>query len=137
MKRIGCAGIILINNDMTILVKSRRGLFSFPKGKTEPGEDLLETAFREVEEETGIKGTQFDLILDLHIEEHNKKGEPIVRYYVGIMKEIVTHFTFNHKELQTVGWYNFNDIFAMNNELKDERKDILKQVLKILKTREK
>ncbi len=41
--------------DMFLLIKSRRGHWSFPKGHANKGETSIETARRELEEETGIK----------------------------------------------------------------------------------
>lgn len=47
-------GAIVIAEDRVLLVRSRKG-WSFPKGHMEPGETPIETARREVFEETGIE----------------------------------------------------------------------------------
>lgn len=127
-----CAGIILLDQDRTILVKTHRGYYSFPKGKQEQGEDFLETAFREVEEETGILGTSFDLIPEFYIDEYSKKNNPSVRYYVGIMKHPVNKFTFDKEELESVNWYKFDDVFKMGPEIKPQRVEILHEVIDFL-----
>jgi len=51
------AGVIFsINNSLTLLVKGRHsGKWSFPKGSCETGESLVQTAMREMREETGIE----------------------------------------------------------------------------------
>ena len=48
--------------------------WSFPKGKQDPGETLLQTAIREVKEETGVKkiSVQKEIDLTLHIFKRNK-----------------------------------------------------------------
>ncbi len=52
-------GIVMMNEECgmrnKMLLIRRNGRWDLPKGKVEPGETLLQAAFREVEEETGIK----------------------------------------------------------------------------------
>ncbi len=51
------AGGGLVRNDRgEFLLIRRSGLWDLPKGHQEPGEPIEETALREVEEETGLKG---------------------------------------------------------------------------------
>ena len=62
MKQEISAGIIVyIKNDQGILLylllRSINGNWDLPKGKIEPGETLLQTAQRELLEETGLKAT--------------------------------------------------------------------------------
>ena len=47
-------GIIVFDGDKVLIVKHKGGHTSFPKGHREKGENLRETAIREVKEETGI-----------------------------------------------------------------------------------
>jgi 8-oxo-dGTP pyrophosphatase MutT (NUDIX family) len=57
------AGGIVKNDDGKVLMIFRRGKWDLPKGKLDKGESIEECAVREVEEETGISGTQ---LLDFH-----------------------------------------------------------------------
>ena len=50
------AGGVLFRGDEVLLIKNPSGVWSFPKGIVEEGENPEETALREVYEETGIKG---------------------------------------------------------------------------------
>ena len=50
------AGGVVIRPDGKFLIIKRDGLWDLPKGKQEKGESPEETALREVEEETGLKG---------------------------------------------------------------------------------
>ena len=47
--------------------------WSFPKGKQDPGETLLQTAIRETEEETGFTCRAEDLIGQVNYSVRNKK----------------------------------------------------------------
>jgi ADP-ribose pyrophosphatase YjhB (NUDIX family) len=62
--RISCGGVV-INEEEEILVVSQKGInWSLPKGKMKDGESFLETAKREVFEETGV--SKLKLIKELH-----------------------------------------------------------------------
>lgn len=50
------AGGVLLKGNQVLLIKSPSGVWTFPKGMVEEGEDLKDTAIREVQEETGVKG---------------------------------------------------------------------------------
>ncbi len=51
------SGGVVLNPDGHVLILRRKqeGTWVLPKGKAEPGETLIQTALREVEEETGLK----------------------------------------------------------------------------------
>jgi 8-oxo-dGTP pyrophosphatase MutT (NUDIX family) len=53
---VEAAGGLVKNVANEVLFIFRNGKWDLPKGKTEKGEDIKETAIREVEEETGAKG---------------------------------------------------------------------------------
>ena len=54
-KHVQCAGGIIINKKMQIaVVNQNKDSWSLPKGHIDPGETELETAKREIYEETGI-----------------------------------------------------------------------------------
>ena len=50
------SGGVVLNNDNHVLILRRKqeGTWVLPKGKMEPGETLVQTAIREVQEETGL-----------------------------------------------------------------------------------
>ena len=54
---VRAAGGFVSNDRGQILMIFRLGVWDFPKGKTEAGETIEETAVREVLEETGIEAT--------------------------------------------------------------------------------
>jgi 8-oxo-dGTP diphosphatase len=54
-KHVQCAGGIIINQKMQVaVVNQNKDSWSLPKGHIDPGETELETAKREIYEETGI-----------------------------------------------------------------------------------
>jgi len=59
MKELSAGGVVYrkISGKLEIqLIQDRFGKVSLPKGKIEDGETLEQTALREIEEETGIRG---------------------------------------------------------------------------------
>jgi len=66
-----CGGGIILNTKGEIVLSLHAdGFFGFPKGKPEAGENKLETARREVFEETGLK----DLKLIKKLPEYTRTG---------------------------------------------------------------
>ena len=57
VKPVTSAGGVILNSQGKVLILRRRteGTWVLPKGQTEPGETLRQTALREVREETGLK----------------------------------------------------------------------------------
>jgi len=57
---VSCGGVVyrLRDGDVEVLLvgRSRGGLWALPKGTPEPGETHEQTALREVQEETGVRG---------------------------------------------------------------------------------
>lgn len=53
-KVIEAGGGLVKNQEGKVLVIFRRGFWDLPKGKMDPGENIIQTAAREVKEETGI-----------------------------------------------------------------------------------
>ena len=56
-KQLSCGAVVvrmLENQWQTLLIRTKRGNWSFPKGRMNPGETEPMTAIREIREETGI-----------------------------------------------------------------------------------
>ncbi|MFK7748355.1 MAG: NUDIX hydrolase [Kordia sp.] len=70
---VEAAGGLVKNDTQETLFIFRNGKWDLPKGKTEKGENIEETAIREVEEETGVTGlkiTEF-LMQTYHVFKRN------------------------------------------------------------------
>ena len=162
---VRCAGIITFSHDLTkiVLVKTPAGHFSFPKGKREKGETVLQNALRETEEETGIKSNQLHILKgeiglqnnvleteketiiksnnlhvfdNVHLDEYKPRHTKIsVRYLIGRVKENVDvkEFKFDKTELTEVKWYTIEEALKLSG-LHERRKDILRQAVSIFGT---
>lgn len=128
-----CAGFVIFNKqNEIILVETHNGNYSFPKGKRNKNETTIETAYRELHEETGIEKNNVQIIDDFYIDEKSNNGNPSVRYFVGHLIDHVNIFNFDINELKSVGWYDINDALKIH-KLKDSRKMILKKLLNQLR----
>lgn len=133
-----CCGIIVFDQDLTILVKTQHGNFSFPKGKRKKRENDLETAWRELEEETGLTSDNVELLHNFYIDECSSKGNITTRYFVGYIKKTAERISFNPNELAGVIWFNIQDAikleklkYVRKNVLADAHKEFIKCTLKI------
>lgn len=77
IKKTKSAGGVVVNNDGRVVVVNQCGIsWSLPKGHVDGDESYLDTARREIYEETGIKDLEF--ISDLEIYERDSfiRGNP-------------------------------------------------------------
>lgn len=123
---VPCAGIIVFDKDNTVLVNTEKGNYSFPKGKREKGETSLETAWRELQEETGLTKDYVKLIDDFCLDEQSRNGNLSIRYYVGHLTKPYNTFTFDKNELENVQWITVDNALKLEKFV-DKRKEILKQ----------
>lgn len=68
----GAGGVLFNPQGQVLLIRDRYGYWCFPKGHVESGENLPQAAVREVEEETGLKGS---VVAELPVTRYtNNKG---------------------------------------------------------------
>lgn len=132
MKEEQCYGVIPVIKDKEykFLILLHTGLennWSFPKGHVEDGETAIQTALRELEEETGIKDVE---ILDLPIlnEEYSiiRNGERKLKkngYFIGFVKDV--NVSIQEGEIQESKWLTYGE--AMKEITYRERREVLKQ----------
>ena len=58
-KKEKCCGGVIVESGRVLMVQQGNGVYAFPKGHVERGEMEIETAMREILEETGVK-TELD-----------------------------------------------------------------------------
>jgi 8-oxo-dGTP pyrophosphatase MutT (NUDIX family) len=76
-------GGLVFNEKQEILAIKRMGFWDLPKGKQDEGEKILDTAVREVMEETGIRDlVPGDFICDTYHTYKSKKGKRILKWSV-------------------------------------------------------
>lgn len=136
-QNIPCAGFVVFSEDCirTVLVATPRGNLSFPKGKRKKFETDLQTALRELEEETGLTENDIIRIGDEYVDEKSNKGNVNVRYFICRIKNDDFEFKIEDpEELTSVQWYNIMDVDKSSN-LKDTRKTVLFEASKIVANR--
>ncbi|PSQ09059.1 biotin transporter BioY [Halobacteriales archaeon QS_7_68_65] len=114
-----------------LLLKSRPGDWEFPKGGVEGGEELQQTAIREVEEEAGI--TDFRLLNGFRNEYSyvfQAGGETIhktVHLFVAESQEASAELSQEHRDHQ---WRDYDQ--AINTITQDGPRDILREAHRFL-----
>lgn len=119
-------GCIIVNENKVLLIQHNEGHWDFPKGHVEENETEVETAIREVKEETN---------LDVEVYEDKKY---ISEYYTnkGKFKQVVyflansinTELKMQEEEIQNIEWISFEE--AINKITYDNSREILRQVIR-------
>ena len=118
-------GCIIINDDKVLLIKQTKGHWGFPKGHVEKDETEIETATREVKEETN---------LDVAIDENKRYTMKYVTDK-GKLKEVVLFIAKcvggeierQESEISDIKWLNFNE--ALKKITYDNTRELFKKVL--------
>ena len=84
MKQEKSCGCIVLDKRTVLLIKHNSGHWDFPKGHVEGEESEVETAIREVKEETGLDAKAIRLIA---VQDRNKHNRPVYAY--GVWKVFV------------------------------------------------
>lgn len=113
MKEVSAGGVVYrktADQLEILMIKDRFGHVTFPKGKQEAGETIEETALREIEEETGIRGKIIEhLCRILYQYFHESKGwiEKQVDYY--LVEAENTDITPQLEEIHGVMWLSVDE----------------------------
>jgi 8-oxo-dGTP pyrophosphatase MutT (NUDIX family) len=126
INNIWCCGFVVLDETKsnTIVVKNLKNKYSFPKGCKENKEYMIETSFRELFEETGLKFTDIKFNVNIILTEKQKLNMPEVKYFVGYTQN--KSIKFNKRELNDSQWLSISDSL---NILNNNRIEILKQAL--------
>ena len=102
--RVGVAGMCLNDKGEALLVKERRGgLWKLPGGHADLGEDIPDTATREVFEETGVK-SEFEHLLGVrHCHELSHGRSDL--YFICKLKPITSIISKCDVEIADAGWF--------------------------------
>ena len=122
-------GCIVINNNKVLLVRQNKGHWEFPKGHVEENETEMETAIREVKEETNL---DVEIVSDKRyvIEYVTDKGRDKQAIYF-IAKLVSGDLMRQECEIQSLGWFDFEE--ALETLTYDNSKNLLKEFLNDLK----
>lgn len=144
-----CAGFVVICIDSNLdsnseskiqephvlLVSTHKNVWGFPKGKREHEETHDVCAFRELNEETGLKPSDIQTV-DMEsfcLHEITDKGIPSVTLFVATTNRLIKPNVKDVDELQCAKWVKVSDAYSLLT-LKN-RKQILEQALLYLKTK--
>ncbi|MBE9186505.1 NUDIX domain-containing protein [Microcoleus sp. LEGE 07076] len=134
-----------------LLIQHQAGHWAFPKGHAEPGESALETAKRELEEETGIR--DYEVLEEPSFVEHysfvQESAPTSVKHYAfakqgEVIEKTVTYFVafvnsmdvvLQVEEVQNSAWISFEE--AINLISFEGNRGILREVKAYLDGRKK
>ncbi|MBU0731901.1 NUDIX domain-containing protein [Patescibacteria group bacterium] len=134
-KQVKSVGAVIINskNEVLIMFQKQNRYWELPKGKTEPGENEMETLRREIEEETGLSDLEvfedarnsFSYKFTLHGHLINKRNV----YYIARVKNSKVKLSHEHLDYKWVGIEEVNKLFKHKNQkvLVNKVKDYLKE----------
>lgn len=120
-------GIILFNKDKYLLLQYEKGHWGFSKGNQEKAEQPIDTARRELKEETGI--TSFFLVKDFQEKEeyfYKKEGKTIHKEVLYFLAETQEDKVILSKEHRGYKWLSFQE--AMNLLTFSQAKELLNKV---------
>ncbi len=126
-----CGAIVIRKKDNrvdTLLIQMLGGHWSFPKGHVENNETEIETALREIKEETNL-----DVALDTRFREittYSPKPEVLkdVIYFIAISKS--DNYIIQETELKAAKWVDIYE--AVSNVTYEDDKKILKKAIKYI-----
>ncbi|MFO0941274.1 MAG: NUDIX domain-containing protein [Pirellulales bacterium] len=93
---VEAAGFLLLtrSSPQKLLLMKHHDRWDLPKGHAEPGEEILQAALRETEEETGIAASLIEVVPEFSfIVEYDVKGQKRgnyhkrVTYFLGLVRE--------------------------------------------------
>ena len=125
MKEKSC-GAIVFKDDSVLIIEQFQGFFSFPKGHVEKGEKEIETAIREVKEETNI---DIEIVSNkkykIHYKIGGRKNKEVVFF---IAKAISFDLKSQENEIISCEWVKKDKV--LKKLTYDNVKEIYKEVLK-------
>ena len=127
---LACAGVIVTKDNDVVIVKTHSNNYGFPKGKRKNKETVVENAFRELYEESGITPNMITIAKGMYVDEMSNNNNPSIRYLIAkFIGPSDFKFVFNPKELSAVKWYNIDKAAQL---VFDKRKPVLHTVKEIL-----
>jgi 8-oxo-dGTP pyrophosphatase MutT (NUDIX family) len=106
--QIGVAGLVVNDKDELLVIQEkylrslRRPIWKFPGGLADPGEDLYETAIREVKEETGIDTEFVSVLCFRHM--HELKWGIDDLYFICLLRPLNTNIVMDEAEISACKW---------------------------------
>jgi len=115
--QVSAGGVVFKKSDTALIVclisrkRDKKRVWCLPKGHVEAGEQLEETALREVREETGIKGTILAPIQSIAYQFYDQKSQQLIsktvhffliRYDTGDLED-------HDQEVESAEWVSIEE----------------------------
>ena len=126
LKKEKACGCIIIEKDKVLLIQQNEGPWGFPKGHIEIGETEIETAIREVKEETNLD-VEIDKNKRYTMEYITDKGT-LKQVVLFIAKKINGNEKYQESEIKSIKWMTFDD--AIKTITYDDTRELFSKVLK-------
>jgi 8-oxo-dGTP pyrophosphatase MutT (NUDIX family) len=112
---ICCAGFIVLCKDHVLLVSTHRGVWGFPKGKRNKNEELIECAYRELYEETGLTVNHIKPVNNdtFFLHEITNKGMQSVRLFLATTDDLIKPKIYDEQELLDAKWIKINEAYEL------------------------
>jgi 8-oxo-dGTP pyrophosphatase MutT (NUDIX family) len=108
---VAAGGVVFREGEegIEIVLVSRRssGLFALPKGKVDPGEQVEQTAVREVREESGLEAEILEELGEVRYwftDENRERVDKVVHFF--LMRPVGGDMADHDHEFDDVGWYH-------------------------------
>ncbi|KAH0969900.1 hypothetical protein GBA52_022056 [Prunus armeniaca] len=133
--RVGIGAFVINPNREVLVVQEKSGLlrgtgvWKFPTGVVDEGEDICAAAVREVKEETGVIYSSY-LILIIRRQSHKSFFEKSDLFFVCMMQPLSFDIQKHDQEIEAAQWMAFEEYaaqpFVQKNELLNNINDICK-----------
>ena len=131
-------GVVLLNEQKVLLLQyatgqkegewDLQGHWDFPKGHVDKGETEIETATRELEEETGIKNIilldNFRKTINYKIQKRDRKISKEVVFFIATTVETEINLSHEHVDY---GWFDFTS--ALKQLTYDNARSVLSEAI--------
>jgi len=127
MKEVSAGGVVYRRLDGRIeiqLIRDRFGRITLAKGKMEPGETYEETALREIEEETGIRGrivAPIERVTYSYTGRDNETVDKEVHYF--LVEAVSGTLRAQEEEIGAVGWHPPEEAWRLQREMGYDNND--------------
>lgn len=122
-KEKSCGAIIYNDNMQVLVVKHTAGHWDFPKGHVEGIETEIQTALREVKEETNLDINIYD---NYRYEVHYSPKENVDKTVIFFLAKNTSNKLIKQDcEIQNIGWFDYKE--AMDVLTYDTAKELLKR----------
>ena len=129
MKHEKSCGCIIIEDKKVLLIKQTNGIWGFPKGHVEKNETELETAAREVKEETNLD-VEIDANKRYTMEYVTDKGK-LKQVVLFVAKCTGGEIKAQECEVNEIKWLDFDE--AVETITYENTRELFKEILKDIK----